>query len=342
VPRRLLSRATIVLAACTLIAALSLLACNASAQLLVVVSDGADVYGDVAKDVARRVRADDRTAQVDTIGAREAATIDAERMRRYALVVTVGLDAARTVMSLATSSAPRPPVLALLVPREAFGDIAKSVGVERRVCAIFIEQPLARQLDLVALALPRKPRVGVLLGPSSAGLAQELDDAARTAGVDLTRAQANDARAVYPALQQVLLQSDVLLAIPDAVAVNAATIRSVLVASHYAKVPVVGFSQALVDAGALLAVYSTPQQYARQAAEIALDVLVRNAPLPPPQFPRYFTVGVNFLTAHAIGLALDDESSLAAALAVRAREREKDRARSQSRAVTHTASGTPH
>jgi len=326
---------------------LALFASGALAQVLVVVSEGADVYGDVARDFARRVRNVDRKAQVETIGAREASAFDPERLRRYALVVTIGLDAARVSMPPTPTSTPspsaRPPTLALLVPRDRFDELARSASAERggRISAIFIEQPLVRQLDLVALALPARTRVGVLLGPTSAALAPDLEDGARAAGLELRRVQANDAAGVYPALQQVLMQSDVLLALPDAVAINAATIRSVLLACHRADVPVVGFSQALVDAGALLAVYSTPQQYARQAAEIALDVVARNASLPSPQYPRYFTVGVNFVTAQAIGLALDDEATLAAALAVRARDREKDRVRSQSRVVTHAAKASP-
>jgi len=317
----------------------------AAAQLLLVVSDGAEVYGEVASEIERRVHGVDRQARIDTIAAREASSVDPERLRGYALVVTVGVDAARATMSTPTPSpstpsrSTRPPTLALLVPRDRFGELAKSADAERdaRLSAIFIEQPLVRQLDLVSLALPGKTRVGVLLGPTSVGLGRDLEDAARAAGLELRRAQANDAAGVYPALQQVLMQSDVLLALPDAVAINAATIRSVLLACHRAEVPVVGFSQALVDAGALLAVYSTPQQYARQAAEIALDVVARNAALPSPQYPRYFTVGVNFVTAQAIGLALDDEATLAAALAVRTRDREKDQARTQSNVVVHAA-----
>jgi hypothetical protein len=341
--RRLLTRTIAARGASMLIASLALFASSVSAQLLLVVSDGADVYREVAQDVARRVHDGDRRLQIDTIAAREASGLAPERLRRYALVVTVGLDAAHALMPPAAALAARPPVLALLVSRDRFGELAKDANAEReaRLSAIFIEQPLARQFDLVALALPSRARVGVLLGPTSAGLAHELEDAARTAGLDLRRAQANDAASVYPALQQVLLQSDVLLVLPDAVAVNAATIRSVLLASHRAQVPVAGFSRALVDAGALLAVYSTPQQYARQAAEIALDALARNAALPPPGYPRYFTVGVNFVTAQAIGLALDDEATLAAALAVRARDREKDRARPQARVVSRATGTTP-
>ena len=339
VPRRFLSRAFAVLRACIAVV-LVLGASAASAQLLLVVSEGAGVYGDVAKDVARRVRSVAPQVQVDTVGASEAPAIDAERLRRYALAVTVGLDGADALISRSQGQATHAPILALLVPRDRFGELAATAHAEHdaRVSAIFIEQPLARQLDLVALALPGRSRVGVLLGPSSTRLARNLDDAARAAGLDLRQTQASDPAAVYPALQRVLVQSDVLLAVPDPVAINAATIRSVLVASHRAGVPVVGFSQALVDAGALLAVYSTPQQYARQAAEIALGVLDGSAPLPRPHYPRYFTVGVNFLAAQAIGLALDDETSLATALAVR--EREKDRVRSQSRLPARAATGS--
>jgi hypothetical protein len=318
--------------ACSVVVALVMFPCAATAQLLLAVSEGADAYGEVANEIARRVHVGDATLSIDIASVRDAIAMDAERLGHYKLAITVGVAATQ---ALARSSAPpqsRPPMLALLIPRARVDEFVPHAEAQRepRFSAIFIEQPLARQLDLVALALPARSRVGVLLGPASAASAGELGEAAHALHVDVRVAEAKDAESVYSALQQVLVQSDVLLAVPDNVAVNAATIRSVLVASHRVQVPVVGFSRALVDAGALLAVYSTPAQYARQAAEIALRVFAGGAVLPAPQYPRYFTVGVNFLAARAMGLAVDDEATLAAELAVRAREREKDRSRAAS------------
>ncbi len=341
--RRLLSRLIVAFGTCGVAVGLVLLPGVSAAQLLLAVSDGADVYGEVANEIARRVRIGDSQLQIDVAGAQAAATMDAERLRRYRLVITIGAAAARALALPAATPRRRPPTLALLIPRNRIDEFVPHAAGERdgTFSAIFIEQPLARQLDLVALALPARTRVGVLLGPASAASVPELDEVARALQLDVRIAEARDATAVYPALQRVLLESDVLLALPDNLAVNAATIRSVLVASHRAQVPVIGFSQALVDAGALLAVYSTPQQYARQAAEIALRVLrAEGAVLPRPQYPRYFTVGVNFLAAHVIGLAVDDESTLAAQLAARAREREKERDREASRTAAKHADGS--
>ena len=342
VHRRLLSRAVVALCIRGLVVAFVLFGPAASAQLLLVVSDGAPAYGEVADEVRNRVAASAPGLRIDVVHVAEAATFDDRRLGSYRLVVTVGLAAARSVVPLAQASGARPPLLALLVPRAGYEELAAAGGATKaRMSAIFIEQPLARQLDLVALALPGKVRVGVLLGPTSIALDGELAEQARARGLQIRRAEARDAGTVYSALRDVLLGSDILLALPDAVAINAATIRGVLVASNRAQVPVLGFSQALVDAGALLAVYTTPQQYARHAAEIATQSLAQHAPLPRAQYPRYFTVGVNFFAARALGLAVENETTLAAELAARDRARDNDHPQTSSLAPDHAGASRP-
>ena len=292
----------------------------AAAQVLVVVSDEADVYREVADELKGRLAPlrEGRLA-VDVVNAVHA--VDARAARRYELVMTVGAPAAQTVVGKKSSD--DAPVLCLLLSRQTFEALASGGGTSdmRRVSAVYVEQPIARQLDLIQLALPSKTRVGTLLGPASATLANELQDRARERGFIVNRIDVADTSNVYNALQKVLPGSDVLLALPDPVAVNASTAYGVLVTSYRSQVPVVGFSRALSDAGALLAVYSTPQQQARQGAEIASRVLTGDAVLPAPQYPRYFTVAVNFFAARALGLAMENESTLAEQLAARGRGR---------------------
>jgi len=77
---------------------------------------------------------------------------------------------------------------------------------------------------------------------------------------------------------------------------------------------VVGFSEALVKAGALVGLYSSSKQVGAQGAEMASRALAPDGALPPPQWPRQFTVRVNYSVARSLGIVLPDEAMLAAAL----------------------------
>ena len=290
----------------------------AGAQVLVVVSDEADVYREVADEV-KTLLAPLRGGRLSIDIVTAVRSAEARAAHRYELILTVGVPAAREIVGRSSPGDAPVPVLCLLVSRQAFEALPDVNGMAnpRRISALYVEQPIARQLDLIQLALPSKTRVGTLLGPTSAALAKELQDRARERGFVVNRIDVADTGSVYNALLKLLAGSDVLLALPDPVAVNASTAYGMLVTSYRSQVPVVGFSRALSDAGALLAVYSTARQQGRQGAEIAARVLTGDAALPAPEYPRYFTVAVNFFAARALGLAMEDESTLAAQLAAR-------------------------
>lgn len=302
-----------------LVVVLMLAASASTAQVLVVLSDDSAVYHDVAAELKSRLGAlREGTLRIDVATA-PAAVPDATTEAHHELIVTVGAAAARDVVTRRDGTGKLAPTLCVLVPRRTFEALPKTGGesTPRAVSAIFIEQPLARQLDLIALALPDARRIGVLFGPESMALAEDLQDLARARGFDIDQVVVGAPADVGKGLQKVLARSDVLLALPDPIAVNASTAYGMLATSYRAQVPVVGFSRAFVDAGSLASVYSTPKQEGRQAAEIAAAVLNGGAPLPPPQYPRYFTVGVNFFAARSLGIMMENEAVLSQALAAR-------------------------
>ena len=250
----------------------------------------------------------------------DAERLDAPKVSSYELIVTVGLAAAQMIERRQGSLASARPTLCLLIPRQSFERLPSAAGAvrARRLSAVFIDQPIARQLDLVRVALPDKDRVGVVFGPTSAAVDKELRDGARERGLVVRSATASDGTQVYAALQDVLQSSDLLLALADPVAFSAATAYAVLLASYHAQVPVVGFSQAMVDAGALIGMFSTPRQQGRQGAEIVAAFL-SGAALPAPQFPRYFTVATNVSVARSLGVRLDTAATLTTAVTAASR-----------------------
>ena len=199
------------------------------------------------------------------------------------------------------------PVLSALIPRHGFERVLKETGQKNsaRFTAIYLDQPLQRQLALIRLALPQASRVGVLLGPDSWSRASALRASASANGLALRVARVDDDASLFAALQSVLDDSDVLLAQADPLVFNSQSIQNILRTSIQAKVPLVAFSPAYVRAGALLAVYSTPTQAGAQAARGVLEVLAMRSLPERAQEPDDFEISVNEQVARVFALTLD-------------------------------------
>ena len=226
------------------------------------------------------------------------------------LVVTVGVRATDQVASLPI----RTPVLAVLVPRAWYiktGRTRLQDGGRRSASAIFLDQPFERQARLIRLAFPEMRRVGVLLSAEQRGLVDELDEALRAQRLELVHIPvAEDERLIAP-LEQVLSETDLLLAIPDPLVFNRNTAQSLFLTSYRYRDPVVGYSRSMTRAGALVSLYSSPAQIGRQAAEWLGNALSgTTVRLPPPAHPVYFEVSINDQVARSLGISLPDATDL--------------------------------
>lgn len=211
------------------------------------------------------------------------------------------------------------PVLCTLLPRASFERVLRESG--RRAgasfTALYLNQPVTRQLDLMRLALPQARRVGVLWGPDSLHNEAALEAAAQARGLKVVGVPVRTDAPMFSSLKKILDESDLLLALADPHVYNSSSIQNILLASFRAQVPMLAFSPAYVRAGALLAVYSTPAQIGQQAGVLVRGLLQGQA-LGGPQYPLQFEVGVNEHVARSLGLKLD-----AASLAQRLRHLER-------------------
>jgi ABC-type uncharacterized transport system substrate-binding protein len=223
------------------------------------------------------------------------------------VLVAVGTPA----MTAMARKPPPMPVLNVLVPRASFRSLSRSsprAQDSKLFSAVFFDQPWGRQFALIRYAIPGR-RVGILLGKESADLTASLLAAARDAHMVASIEVVSDEADLLPALKRLLPNSDAMLAVPDATIYNRSNIATILLTSYRAKVPLFGFSASYVRAGALAAVYSQPWQIAHQVAEI-IQGLAGSGSLPPPQSPRYFSVGINPQVGLSLELSLDDEAQL--------------------------------
>lgn len=244
------------------------------------------------------------------IGILEPSQVENAALAGSRIIVTIGTEAAQVV----TSQAPRQPVLHTLLPRDAYERLpASGAG---RSSAIFLDQPVQRQIALIAEALPDWHRLALLAGPRSQSLATKLAAAAQEQQLDVNIENISSERDIYPALQRLLTDRAVLLALPDNMVFNSYTIQNVLLTSYRHRSPLIGFSPAYVRAGALLGLYSTPAQIGEQAAE-AIRTALAGGGLPPPQASRRFEVGINQNVAHSLGIHLEPAPEIAARISRR-------------------------
>ncbi|MDX9994071.1 MAG: ABC transporter substrate binding protein [Rhodocyclaceae bacterium] len=231
------------------------------------------------------------------------------------LVVTVGAAAFDGMLKSMRGRGPAwesVPVLGTLLPQLAYKTTVERLRPGRRpVSAVVLDQPFARQMDLIRHALPSRQRVAVMTGPQTRPYLKTLEREAQARGMQLIPATGIAApEDIFPALRQVLEQADVLLALPDTLVYNNSNLQNILLTTYRARVPVVTFSPAYVKAGALLAVYSTPAQVARQVVR-KLAHWRPGQPLPEPSSPGEFAVAANPKVAATLGIGLDDAVQIA-------------------------------
>jgi ABC-type uncharacterized transport system substrate-binding protein len=275
------------------------------ALVTLVVPEGAAVYRDVAevlKAEVGRLQPDRVQWQVVTPSQLESLAV---APRLVVAVGTTALEAALKERAKVGAGGTARPLLAALLPRIAFDRAMAQTPHRQNVSAVLLDQPAYRQAALIRAALPNIKRVGMLLGPESKASASTIRSALLEVGLS-PRMEDVSGRGVFAVLQEVLDESDVLLAIADPSVFNGETISSILMTGYRRQIPLVGFSPSYVKSGALMGLYATPAQVARAAASVVRDTLA-GAPLPPPAAPHEFTVEINAAVARSLGLTVDEQ-----------------------------------
>lgn len=223
-------------------------------------------------------------------------------------IIAVGVQAAQAVVGTDV----RRPVLVTLTPKSSFDKLLHQYkNNSPEISAIYLDQPLDRQVALFRITLPARKRLGVIIGPESQDKLKLLQTAAKDQRIHLVTERIDSADELLPALQRVLSDADALLALPDPLVFNKNNAQSILLTSYRYQNPVIGYSLAYVKAGALYAVYSMPAQIGQQAGELIQRLLVsKSGTLPSPQYPKYFSVSVNTQVARSLGIQMEDEGVL--------------------------------
>ncbi|HHI77159.1 MAG TPA: hypothetical protein ENJ94_08300 [Gammaproteobacteria bacterium] len=216
------------------------------------------------------------------------------------LVVAVGHKASNAALQGATAT----PQLHVMVSRSHF--LERAPGAE--VSAIYLEQPPDRLLAFARFLLPDRRRIGVLLGREGPWRPDRLRTIGREAGAEMQIMEVAASDEIGRRLRRLRPRIDLLLALPDPLVYNRATLATILLATFRDRIPVVGFSRGMVKAGAVAALFSSPESVGTEAADRAWRLL-QGAPA-SRDFPSRFETAVNRRVAGALHLVLPSDREI--------------------------------
>ena len=235
-----------------------------------------------------------------------------------ALVVAVGSKACGEALVKITHT----PLLCTFLPRSNYSSlVAKLPASPLRTnppttvqhAAIYFDQPMSRYMALIKLVTPKALQLGTAVGPQSSQLLPEIEKLASEQPFGLHHTQLHDGKSPLSALTTVVEQSDVFLVNPDKAKLNKSVAKWLLRLCIRQRIPVIAYSSNYVNAGALAAIYSSPENIGRDTGDTINRWLGDTSKaLEESHYPRYFTVSSNPHVARALSIKLPGDEQLQA------------------------------
>lgn len=276
---------------------------NPDTHVLLVRSGNASVYQETQEAFNSRLQERcTETPPCPDINAVDIEGIQAALAEHPQLVIALGHKASIRAAHQAADL----PQLHILVSRS---DHALHRKTATRASAIYLEQPLQRQLAFTRFLMPQRRRIGVLLSSYTNNRRGQLESLAQEWGFDLQIAEVTSAEQIGKQIRMLSDRIDVLLALPDPLVFNSKTLAGILLTAYRNRIPVIGFSEGMIKAGAIAGIYSSAQTVGTEAADASLRLLRGDAPF--EAYPTLFKARVNRNVARALHIHLPTDSQIA-------------------------------
>lgn len=228
-----------------------------------------------------------------------------------AVLVTVGSRATRYALDTKISKT----IFATFVTRSSLLPELSAGGKFPSVLkgALVLDQPAQRIITLAQLIKPKMRSVGMVVNGSSANRKDAFSRIAVSNGLQLNVATLFEDSNPIGDLKRIYSSSDVFVVVPDKASFNSKIAKWVLFLSYRHRVPVIAYSQKYSEAGALVALFSTPEQIGRETGRLVLDGLTDRSGLfsnPRLLSPGEFTLTVNAKVAASMGLEIESAKHL--------------------------------
>jgi putative ABC transport system substrate-binding protein len=177
------------------------------------------------------------------------------------------------------------------------------------VTGVILEFPIETQLKWLQHILPKNRNVGTIYDPrENYDRIMAASKIALKMGLEFDAQGIVDPKELPGALIKLSKKSDVFWGIPDALVLNAQTVKHILLFSFQNRIPFIGFSPSWVKAGALYSLNWDYTDIGMQCGETALKIL-QGSPVQsiPTATPRKVSYVLNLTTANHMKIEVSDE-----------------------------------
>ncbi|EHQ52698.1 hypothetical protein ECTPHS_08408 [Ectothiorhodospira sp. PHS-1] len=185
---------------------------------------------------------------------------DAEPWMRHfdcaqCLIITSGTSALQTVIDITRQAR----VLSIVIPMENHERLIRTASDPTRFAALFMDIPLEHRMRIASRHVPAFRRFGMVTSQTRSGSPSE----GQPSNLRLfPKAPHQDLLEVFV---QAARQSDAILTLPDREIYNSRTIVSIMMTTYRLGTPLIGHSEALHRAGALISIYADPEMLGEEA-----------------------------------------------------------------------------
>ncbi len=249
--------------------------------------------------------------------------LDAPVVHAYGLDQAVRVVSNSTVVAVGSRASefalnrfPNADIISLLMPAAAWDALRTRLPGPGRRAAVVIDQPLERSVALGKLLVPEAKRVAAVFGPVSVADKPQLKSAVQRNGMELLSAYLSNDDNPIGVLSPLVQKADLFIAVADQAGFNKSVAKWLLYLSFRQKVSVIGFSQSYARAGALAAVFSSPENIGYHGAELLTLLLAPSdeASLAVDRWrtydPKYYTLEINREVARALNITVPQLNSL--------------------------------
>ncbi|MEW8625063.1 MAG: ABC transporter substrate binding protein [Candidatus Thiodiazotropha sp.] len=278
-------------------------------NILILLSDNKDVYLDVATTITNSTikycRNHGLSCQNSNYDIVHISSYEQQIHKNYKAIITLGTHAAiisgKNIQDITIISA--------LIPKNNVL-IQENLKANPNQHFLYLDQPQGHSLALIKALSSRFEDIGIVVDSKDQGTVESLQKAALRLKLNLLIEQIFSDEQVGAALNNLLERIDILLTTPDTNIHNKSTVSNILLSTYRKRIPLIGFSSAYVKAGALAAVYSSPEDIAYQVRDNIIAYFgSKQLPL-EQQMGKYFSVLFNTDVARSLGFPIKSESKL--------------------------------
>jgi putative ABC transport system substrate-binding protein len=260
-------------------------------KVLIVVTSAAGPYGTALAGL-RAGLAGQTMATIDLSAAAPLETQNWIRAHRPAVVVAVG---SKATLAAVAAAARRVPVISAMV----LGWDGQAQGA---ASVLGLEPAAPRWLERLAGLFPHLRRLGLLAGHAIPPAQLDAIEAeAVQMGYSVRKARCAGVQEALAAIAAMAGNVDLIWCAPDSTLFNETTVKPLLLAALQRQVPLIGFSEAFVRAGAAAGFFADFEDIGLRAAEVAQRVMGGGA-VPAFEPPRIVKVAVNERVVRLLGL----------------------------------------